>query len=237
LRAAVASFDQRTVAGTAGKVLILSPHVMTAALVGWYVELTKLEPAFAAPDEHPEEALARVKPVLVVLIDAEFEEAMSDLLATRASKRGIGMALFGSGNPTIDEEARRWAERHQIKFFRLPVDLEAFGRVLDQAARTAGVERRGSERRTAPKIDRALDGTLIFIDAAGESWYVYDRRGSDRRIDGRATDVSYRAFVSPDGVELRCVLSDREFAAREPGALDSQLARATATAQVPPNHS
>ena len=45
--------------GRAGKVLILSPHVMTAALVGWYVELAKLEPAFAAPDEHPEEALSR----------------------------------------------------------------------------------------------------------------------------------------------------------------------------------
>lgn len=221
-------------AGSAGKVLILSPHVMTAALVGWYVELTKLEPAFAAPGEHPEEALARVKPMLVVLIDAEFEEAMSDLLATRASKRGIGIALFGGSSASTDEVGRLWAERHKISFFRLPVDLEAFGRILDQAARNGASERRGSERRTAPAVDRALDGTLVFIDSAGKPWYVYDRRGSDRRIDGRAAHGSYRAFVSADGIERRCALSDIEFSAREPSALGAQLARA---AQVPPNHS
>ena len=74
-----------------GKVLILSPHVMTAALVGWYVELAKLEPAFAAPGENPSDALARVKPLLVVLIDAASEDAISDLFAARASKAPASM--------------------------------------------------------------------------------------------------------------------------------------------------
>src|SRR3954470_7267524 len=78
-----------SVARKAGKVLILSPHVMTAALVGWYVELAKLEPAFAAPGEHPADALTRVKPVLVALIDAETHVAVSDLFAARAAKREI----------------------------------------------------------------------------------------------------------------------------------------------------
>lgn len=220
--------------GGAGKVLILSPHVMTAALVGWYVELAKLEPAFAAPGEHPEEALARVKPMLVVLIDAEFEEALSDLLAARAAKRGIGIALFGGGGPSTDAAARLWAERHHIFFFRLPVDLESFGRVLDQTARTGQTERRGGERRDAPAVDRALDGTLVFFDSAGKPWYVYDRRGGDRRFDGRESGRSYRSFISPDGLERRLELNDVEFAAREPDALGAQLARAF---QVPPNHS
>jgi hypothetical protein len=222
------------VRGRAGKVLILSPHVMTAALVGWYVELAKLEPAFAAPGEHPEEALARVKPMLVVLIDGECEEALSDLLAARAAKRGIGIALFGSGSPNTDDAARIWAERHHIHFFRLPVDLESFGRVLDQAARTGQTEHRGGDRRNSPAVDRALDGTLVFFDSAGKPWYVYDRRGGDRRFDGREAGRPYRSFISPNGLERRLELNDVEFAAREPYALGAQLARA---AQVPPNHS
>ena len=217
--------------GRAAKVLILSPHVMTAALVGWYVELAKLEPAFAAPGEHPEEALARVKPVLVILIDSQFEEALSDLLVARATKRGIGLALFGTGSALADDEGHHWAERHGISFFRLPIDLEEFGRVLDQAARQGKEERRVAGRRGRPAVDRALDGTLMLFDGQGVAWYVYDRRMStDRRTVTRA----YRAFVSPDGVERRCELDDPEFTTREPATLVAQLDRSS---QVPPNHS
>jgi hypothetical protein len=205
---------------------------MTAALVGWYVELAKLEPAFAAPGEHPEEALARVKPVLVVLLDSEFEEARSDLLALRAAKRGIGLAIFGTERS--DEAVREWARRTHSLFFELPVDLEAFGRVLDQAVRQATTERRGREdRRVGAQVDRALDGTLLLLDNHGVAWYVYDRRGSDRR-SGAALLRPYRAFVSADGIERRCELNDREFSARGPDALIAQLSRA---AQVPANHS
>jgi hypothetical protein len=203
---------------------------MTAALVGWYVELARLEPAFAAPGEHPEEALARVKPVLVILIDSHFEQAMSDLLAARALKRGIGIALFGSGSQAEDEIARRWSSEHQIQFFHLPLDLESFGRVLDQAARSGPADRRMGDRRVQT-VDRAVDGTLVFFDQKGNAWYVYDRRAGDRRA---ASSHPYRSFVSPDGTERRCDLTESEFAAREPAALLDQFAR---SAQVPPNHS
>lgn len=215
---------------TAGKVLILSPHVMTAALVGWYVELAKLEPAFASPDERPEDALARVKPLLVVLVDVESEEAISDLFAARTLKREIGMAVF-SGSAD-DEAARDWARRNELPFFKLPVDLEAFGRVLDQASRSAREERRLFDRRQGPMVDRALDGTLLLVDAQGRAWYVYDRRSTDRRAGAEGPE--YRAFVNPDGLELRAALSAAEFAIREPDALIEQLSRA---AYVPPNHS
>ena len=203
--------------GKAGKVLILSPHVMTAALVGWYVELAKLEPAFAAPGESPSDAIARVRPLLVVLIDGASEEAINDLFAARASKRGIGLAVF-SGSPD-DAAARDWAQRHEVPFFKLPVDLEAFGRVLDQASRRNGERRGGSDRRQAPVVDRALDGTLCLTDEIGRAWYVYDRRGGERR-------AGYRAFVSADGREVRTSLSDAEFSAHEPAELIAQLARA-----------
>lgn len=203
---------------------------MTAALVGWYVELAKLEPAFAAPGEHAEEALARIKPLLVILIDSNFEQAMSDLLVARAVKRGIGIALFGRGSESDETAARAWAAQQQILFFHLPLDLESFGRVLDQAARSAQGERRERERRTSPGVDRALDGTLVFFDNAGNAWYVYDRRAGDRRAASRP----YRAFVSIDGTERRCELAEPEFSVREPAVLLEQLTRAT---QVPPNHS
>jgi hypothetical protein len=203
-----------------GKVLILSPHVMTAALVGWYVELAKLEPAFAAPGENPSDALARVKPLLVILVDAASEDSISDLFAARVSKREVGLAVF-SGSPD-DALARDWAARHEIPFFGLPVDLEAFGRVLDQAGRVLPERRRSAERREAPAVSRAVDGTLYFTDGAGRAWYVYDRRGSDRR--GEAT---YRAFVNPDGQEVRAALSENEISDRRVEALVAQLARAT----------
>lgn len=209
-----------------GKVLILSPHVMTAALVGWYVELARLEPAFAAPGERPEEALSRVKPVLVVLIDVESEAAISDLFAARAQKREIGLAVF-SGS-VDDAVARDWAKRNELPFFKLPVDLEAFGRVLDQAARAAREDRRVMDRRQGPTTDHAVDGTLLLVDATGRAWYVYDRRGSERRV--QAEGHEYRAFVSADGVELRAPLSPAEFAAREPEALMAQLSRAARVA-------
>ena len=208
---------------TNGKVLILSPHVMTAALVGWYVELAKLEPAFAAPGEHPSDALARVKPILVVLIDAESEDAISDLFAVRAAKREIGLAIF-SGS-TDDETARAWAARHELPFFKLPVDLEAFGRILDRAATAQPDRRVTADRRQGPAVGRAVDGTLRLIDETGRTWYVYDRRARDRRAGG-----DHRLFVSPDGRELRVPMTDDEFARREPDALIAQLARAEASA-------
>jgi hypothetical protein len=190
---------------------------MTAALVGWYVELTKLEPAFAAPGENPSDAMARVKPLLVILVDAASEDAISDLFAARVTKREIGLAIFSGSSD--DEVARDWARRHDLPFFKLPVDLEAFGRVLDQAGRVLP-ERRRTDRRQSPSVSRAIDGTLYLTDDAGRSWYVYDRRAGDRRAV-----EPYRAFVTPDGQEIRAALSDDEFSARDPGALVAQLAR------------
>jgi hypothetical protein len=201
-----------------GKVLILSPHVMTAALVGWYVELASLEPAFAAPDEQPEEALTRVRPVLVVLVDAEVRTAFSDLFVARALKRQVGLAVF-SGRPA-DDEARRWADCHGVPFFRLPIDLEAFGRLLDQAVFQVP-NRRVRERRQPRTTDRALDGTLVFNDATGHSWYVYDRR----RGDARAAEP-FRSFVDAEGHERRCTMRGDDFADRTAPSLEAQLMQA-----------
>ena len=204
---------------TNGKVLILSPHVMTAALVGWYVELSKLEPAFAAPAEQPSDALARVKPLLVVMVDTESEQAINDLFAARAVKRAVGVTVF-SGSAD-HQSGKEWAEQHGFPFFKLPVDLEAFGRVLDQGARIVPERRLFPDRRQPVGVSRAVDGTLCLTDEAGRAWYVYDRRGADRRASG-----PYRAFVSADGEELRAPMTSAQFAEQGPSELIAQLARA-----------
>ena len=160
-----------------------------------------------------------MKPLLVILVDAASEDAISDLFAARASKREIGVAVF-SGSAD-DEAGRDWARRHDLPFFRLPVDLEAFGRVLDQAGRLLVDRRRGGDRREHPAVDRAVDGTLYFTDESGHAWYVYDRRAGERR-------AGYRAFVAADGREMRTALSDAEFAERDAAELTAQLARAEA---------
>jgi hypothetical protein len=206
--------------GPSGKVLILSPHVMTAALVGWYVELAKLEPTFAAPGEHPDEALARIRPVLVVLIDAELSDAISDLLVVRAARKGAGLALFTGRSH--DEPVRAWAERRGVPFFKLPIDLEAFGRMLDQAARKVAGEPVLTD---APTTETAVDGTLVLREPTGQLWYVYDRRSSNRTLRAPSESGDYRAFVEWDGTERRCRLSTEDAASRDPDALVAQLAR------------
>jgi hypothetical protein len=203
-------------AAVPGKILILSPHVMTAALMGWYVELARLEPAFSLAGESPEDALARVRPVAVVLVDAEVESALSDLFVLRALKRQVGIAVF-SGRPTRGRCPLPGADRHGVPFFRLPVDLERFGRMLDQALFKVP-ERRVRGRRAPGSTDRALDGTLVYSDDAGRAWYVYDRRAGDRRANG-----TYRAFVDADGNELRVPLEEDGFTRRTADALAAQL--------------
>lgn len=192
---------------------------MTAALVGWYVELAKLEPTFAAPGEQPEEALRRLRPVLVVLVDAESQAALSDLFIARALKHGIGVAIF-SGRPA-DDEPRGHTDRDAIPHFRLPIDLEAFGRMLDQAV-VRVPDRRVRDRRQPKTTDRAVDGTLVFNDATGRSWYVYDRRRGDAR-----DTVPFRSFVDPEGNERRRTMRGEEFTDRTPVSLESQLLQAT----------
>lgn len=195
---------------------------MTAALLGMLVELTQLVPAFAALDERPEAALARVRPLAVMLLDGDTESALSDLFLARADRRGVGVAIFGVRGRS--DGAALWARERHVPYFELPVDTEQLARILDQATRRERRERLQGDRRRASSTGRALDGTLVYFDPSGSRWYVYDRRGNDRR--GRALGVSYRAFVNDRGEERRCALGLTEFEQQSVGALEGQLARA-----------
>lgn len=197
---------------------------MTGALIGMLVELAQLEPVFADPDERPEDALARVHPLLVIVTDGAIDAYRSDLFVARAQHRGVAVVVFGVGS---DESAAEWARQRDLPYLTLPTDTERFGRIIDQAIRKERRSRLAGDRRTPAHIDRAADGTLVFHDEAGRRWYVYDRRtGERRRADATATE-SYRAFVRDDGLELRCSLAPHEFSDKTPATLERQLARAT----------
>lgn len=215
------------------RVLILTPQSLLAALLGLLMELEQFEPVYPAPDERPEDALARIRPLLVVVLDGDLEAAHSDLFFARAAKRGVRVVLFqppGSGT-----DVRALAEAREIPWFTLPIDRPNLARLLgDGTPRT----RSGADRRRAA-VSVQTDGSVVYDDAAGRRWLVYDRRGGDRRGGGESpgarsgvelagsSDGDYRAFVSESGEEWRVPLASGESLELTPSALAEQLARAS----------
>lgn len=205
--------------------LVLTPQPMTGALLGMLVELAEFEPVFPTPDERPEDALARMRPILVVMVDAQVDAYRSDLFVVRAQHAGVGVAVFGVSQKADAEE---WARQHGLPYLELPADAEAFGRMLDQAVRLDRRARLSGDRRTMAKTERAIDGTLVFQDGEGHRWYIYDRRsGEDRRASSAGAGL-YRVFVREDGMSVRYALGADELGDTSPATLERQLARATA---------
>ena len=183
------------------------------------LEMDKYEPAFARPDEAPEEALRRVRPFLVLLLDGAFEEANSDVFHARL--KGTPVVLFGA--PDTEGTVRAMANARGIAWFTMPVDRQTLARVVREAI-ASGATRSGHDRRE-PSARRAPDGTLIFRDRHGSEWHVYDRRGEDRRGHPEGED-GYRTFVNHRGDEWVYELAPHETGENSVAALERQLASA-----------
>ena len=190
---------------------------LAAALVGLLLELEKYEPVFALPDESPEEAVRRVRPVLVVVLDGSFDAAASDVFYARA--KGTPVVLFGPARS--ESNVRQLAEKRKLRWFTMPIDRAPLSQLIRDVVRGSPV-RSGRDRRR-PSTRQAPDGTLIFRDSEGSEWQVYDRRVRDRRASGPG---GYRAFVNEAGEEWRYELSDDEARQRSASALEKQFARA-----------
>jgi hypothetical protein len=210
-----------------GSILILSEQPVIAALVGMLVELTGAMPAFANPAEQAADALQRVRPLAVILIDAEMTTARSDLFFALAARKDIRVAVFGS-----DARAREIAEvaaRRRIPWLTLPPNVERLSMVLGLTDGERAGTRQQQRRQPAESIV-AADGTCILRDAGGRHWMVYDRRQSGERRSSEsesAADATDRVFVAEDG-ETRCyALSEAGVAGSETSVLEEQLARAT----------
>jgi len=204
-------------------VLLLSGDAMTLALLGLLVELAGFTPVFAAEGERPEEALARVRPTLVVLIDDTLDAARSDVFFARAAQRRVALAVF-PGRTSRREQKTRIGERG-IPYFELPTDAADLARVIRTAASTAWWKR-NADRRALPAAEREREGGLFFVDRAGRRWQVYDRRGSERRQRGEGDGEVTRLFVS-EGESLVTSLSGDEVDALSVADLERQFLRAT----------
>ena len=221
-------------------VLICAKDPMIAALLGMFTELAHGTPAFPRPDERPEEALKRVRPLLVVLVDSSLDAARSELFFALAAKRRVGLVIVGDGDR--DSRVVALAQPRGIPWLELPADFQEFRQALE-----AGVDsqwwRRGPDRRheqRAPRApltaDRGTDDALVYVDDQGHRWLVYDRRAADRRRGERravpdpeaeSTERDVRVFIREDGERRSCELAEGEVQDVTPTSLARQLSRAT----------
>jgi hypothetical protein len=198
---------------------------MTAALLGMLLELEGYEPAFAQDGENAEAALARVRPLLVVLVDHALDVARSDLFLARAARRQVGVVLFGVQD--AGGNASAWAQSRRVPWFRMPVDGSELRRAIEASTASFRLWRTDTDRRRH-RTETGTDGTLVYHDRTGRRWHVYDRRSSDRR-QTTADAGGHRAFVNDAGEEWRVPLAAADFLDESPAALESQLARAKKT--------
>jgi DNA-binding NtrC family response regulator len=191
------------------KVLVVAPDILLAALVGALVEAANFRAAFVNPGERAEDALARVKPIALVLLDAA-AEALSDIFVAQARRRDLPVFLFGSAARI--EHTRAWAAERGIPVFVMPRDVERLAHAIDRIT----IDRRTVDRRSTQGAPEAFS----FEDDSGTRWSVYDRRSGDRR---RPVE---RRFVRDDGTTVSCALDEEEARATTRTDLASQLARA-----------
>jgi hypothetical protein len=204
---------------------------MTAALLGMLLELEGYEPAFAREGENAEAALARVRPLLVVLVDDALDVARSDLFLARAARRQVGVVLVGAHGAVARPPA--WAQSRRVPWFRMPMDGAELRRAIEASTASFRLFRTDTDRRRV-RTETQPDGTLVYHDTSGRRWHIYDRRGSDRRQISLASDnpagiSGQRAFVNDAGEEWRVDMTAADFQEASAAALAAQLARAKRT--------
>jgi hypothetical protein len=192
------------------------------------LELEGYEPAFAREGEPPDAALARVRPLLVVLVDHALDVARSDIFLTRAARRQIGVVLFAAQGATTRPPP--WAQSRRVPWFRMPVDGTELRHAIEQSTSSFRLWRTDTDRRRH-RVDTEPNGTLVYLDREGRRWQVYDRRSGDRRQADRTGALTpsgsgHRAFVNEAGEEWRVELAAADFLEGSPAALEQQLSRA-----------
>lgn len=200
---------------------------MAAALLAMLLELEGYDPAFALDNETADAALARVKPLLVALVDHSLDVAKSDIFLARAARRRVGIILFGQRGSAVPPA---WATSRRVPWFRMPVDGATLRRAIDESTAEFRLWRSDVDRRQH-RTETSADGTLIYHDRSGRRWHVYDRRSGDRRqnpsVQAGSTADGDRTFVNDSGEQWRVVLQPGDFLDESPAALEKQLARAT----------
>jgi DNA-binding response OmpR family regulator len=118
------------------KVLILAREAVIGGLIGMLLEIEGYDPVYAAAGERAADALARVRPPLVVLLDGELEAARNDLFLARAAKAGAGVVLFSP--PHDDGAIAALARERGLPHFTMPCVRADLAAVVRQALGRAG---------------------------------------------------------------------------------------------------
>ena len=198
---------------------MLAADPVVAALLGLFAETAEYTAAFAADGERPEEAIERVRPLFVVLLDGSMDAASSDLFYAHAARQRLPLAVFVAPERSAYPDA---AVRRGVPCAPVPMSLEELEMLLVEASQSRWWER--TDRRRAPTMEHGVDGSLVLVDAHGARWQVYDRRGSDRRRE-HSSGSGERLFVSESG-ETRVYALAADDTRRTPDVLARQLASA-----------
>lgn len=199
-------------------ILILSDEPVVAALVGLLVEMAGRQPVFANPDETTAEALDRLRPRAVVLVDCALDVARSDLFFAKAAQKHTGVIVFGP-----DASAHRIGEiaaERSIPWLVLPPTADD---VADAIAAVAQQPTRRTDERRRRELRIFPDGTPMVSDDEGRRWMVYDRRAAH---DRRSVDA-HRIFVAVDGERREVVVNAPDSSSPTAATLLEQLQRAT----------
>ena len=201
------------------QVLVIASDPFAAALIGGLVEAVRLRAAFVGPEERREDALVRVRPLAVILLEANGEGSESDLFVARARRSGVQLVLFGRADE-IDERMS-WADEHGIPAFALPEEINALQAALEGLVRPLERRPRMGERRSAAIVTTGQADRLVFEDDAGRRWTVYDRRTTDRR-----GDRVERKFISETGAVHHCFIGASDADIVSVASLSRQLEQA-----------
>ena len=115
------------------RVLVLAREPVIAAFLAMLMELDGYVAEFAQPGERAEDAIARVRPPLVICADGALPEVSSDLFLARAAKRGR-VVLYAAGQ--VSAEVRELAAPRGFRFVTLPVDRDTLARALEETVAT-----------------------------------------------------------------------------------------------------
>jgi CheY-like chemotaxis protein len=115
------------------RVLVLASDAVIAALVGMLLEMDGYDPAFPAPGEAAEQALARLRAPLIVCADCEIPEMQSDLFFARVARSSARIVVFGRRESEV--RLKELAARRGVEYFTLPTDKATLARVLADAMR------------------------------------------------------------------------------------------------------
>ena len=117
------------------RVLVIATDPMVAALVGLLLDPDEYDPTFPLSAERPEDALTRVRPPLVLLLDCDLDAAHSDLFFARSAKTRAAVVLFGP--PGRRENVMEMARTRGIPWVHLPTSRAALTEAIEAALASA----------------------------------------------------------------------------------------------------